>query len=311
MTKDIGAAAIGLAVESIQNAIVIEQENQNLKEQLSSNMKIMDDLDIVIPRAKALQQQLKEKKELVEQKRQELVDLQKSVISALTRKPEPALPTETSLEAIPIVMNRIQRFITDLTDSAVDNKTIAVSILSLVKVNEALDRLYDAAVDSQVINETKEERDARIRNNTSTNKDIIEKVRVNITKQQQLQIQQQEELKQRQLQKEQQQQEQQEQQKNNEEDQSQQKEQSLKRDVLLPSLKDAAEKIEEEEEDTEKPAKSVSFPAQPPTITPSPVASAIAHRPPTPEPNFQKDENGEIIPIPPTTDEAKESENKE
>ena len=57
MTKDIGAAAIGLAVESIQNAIVIEQENQNLKEQLSSNMKIMDDLDIVIPRAKALQQQ--------------------------------------------------------------------------------------------------------------------------------------------------------------------------------------------------------------------------------------------------------------
>ena len=49
MTKDIGAAAIGLAVETIQNTIAIEQENKNLKDQLSSNLKLMDDFEVVIP----------------------------------------------------------------------------------------------------------------------------------------------------------------------------------------------------------------------------------------------------------------------
>lgn len=288
MTKELGSAAIKLAVETIQNAIAIEQENKNLKDQLSSNLKIMDDFEAVIPRAKALQQELKEKKDIIEQKRQELVELQKSVITALIQKPEVGSPPETSLDAIPIVMNRVQRFITDLSDAAVEKKTLAVSILSLVKVNEALDRLYDAAVDSQVIKETKEEREIRIKTNANSNQEIINKVRENISNQQQI-------LKQQQEQQEQQ--------------QETQKEQSLKRDVLLPSLKEAAETAEEEEK-PEPPTKSVSFPP-PPTITPSPVASAIANRPPTPEPNFEQRRDTERILSSTQASETNDTENKE
>lgn len=300
MTKEIGAAAINLAIETVQNTIAIEQENKNLKDQLSSNMKIMDDLDIVIPRAKMLQQQLKEKKDLIEQKKQELVQLQQSVIASLIQKSEHEPPSETSLEAVPIVLNRVQRFITDLSEAAVDNKTIAVSILSLVKVNEALDRLYDAAVDSQVIKETKEERDARIKTNSNANQEIINKVRENISTQQQILKQQQ----QQQLEQQQQKLQEQQQQESNEENQ---KEQSLKRDVLLPSLKDAAETAEEEEK-VETPSKSVSFPP-PPTITP--VASAIAQRPPTPEPNYEQRKDTEAILASTMASETNDTENKE
>lgn len=297
MTKDIGAAAIGLAVETIQNTIAIEQENKNLKEQLSNNLKLMDDFEVVIPRSKALQQQLKEKKDLIEQKRQELVELQKSVIAALVQKPEAGSPPETSLEAIPIVMNRVQRFITDLSDTAVENKTLAVSILSLVKVNEAIDRLYDAAVDSQVIKETKEERDIRIKNNTNSNQEIINKVRENITTQQQL-LKEQQEQQQKLLEQQQE-----------ECNSDSLKEQSLKRDVLLPSLKEAAE-IAEEEEKPESISKSVSFPSTP-TITPTPVANVIAHRPPTPEPDFEQRRDTEAILAGATASETNDTENKE
>ncbi|OHT00068.1 hypothetical protein TRFO_33302 [Tritrichomonas foetus] len=175
-SSDLGVAAINLAIETTSNALAVEQENAKLREQLHKNQQLLDDFDVAAPRAQLLQKQLKEKEALLEQKRKDLVEVQAAIISTLKNQSQED-PVQPSLESIPVVMNRVQRFVTDLTEAAVDQKTIAVPILQLFKVTDALNKLYDALVDTKVIAETKEEKEARVRAYVESQQEIITKLR--------------------------------------------------------------------------------------------------------------------------------------
>ena len=56
---DLSAAAIKLAIETTANALIVEQENAKLHDQLQKNLQLLGDFEIDAPRAKLLQKQLK------------------------------------------------------------------------------------------------------------------------------------------------------------------------------------------------------------------------------------------------------------
>ena len=176
MSSDLGVAAINLAIETTNNALAVEQENLKLKEQLRKNQQLLEDFDSAIPRAQYLQTQLKEKQAILEQKQKDLVEIQNSIISMLKNQGQDE-QVQPSLESIPIVMNRVQRFVTDLSEAAVDQKSIAIPIVQLFKVTDALNKLYDALVDTKVIEETKEEKEQRTKNYVEAQQEIISKLR--------------------------------------------------------------------------------------------------------------------------------------
>ncbi|OHT11260.1 hypothetical protein TRFO_19355 [Tritrichomonas foetus] len=174
---DLSVAAINLAIETTSNALAVEQENNKLREQLHKNQQLLGDFDVAAPRAQLLQKQLKEKEALLEEKRKELVDVQASIISTLKNQSQTQEPKQQSLESIPIVMNHVQKYITDLTETAVDEKTIAVPVLSLFKVTNALNKLFDTLVSSNIIDETDEEKEVRIRGFIESQQGILNKLR--------------------------------------------------------------------------------------------------------------------------------------
>lgn len=175
---DLSAAAIKLAIETTTNALVVEQENAKLKEQLQKNLQLLGDFEIAAPRAQLLQKQLKEKEAILEQKRQELVEVQQSIISTLQNQSQaPIDQGQQSLAAIPTVMNHVQKLITDLTEEAVNQKTIAIPILSLFKAAGVINSLYETLSNNGIIQESQEEKQDRINTFVSTQQDILAKLR--------------------------------------------------------------------------------------------------------------------------------------
>jgi hypothetical protein len=160
MSQSPQAEVLHLAIETTAQSLVLEQENKDLRAQLKKNLSRVESFDVIAPRTQQLQQQLREKKAELESKQSELITLQSAIISNIKNPPPPSRSDE-SLTAIPIVMNRVQKNITALTDTAVAEKTISVPIISLFKVSEDLNRLFDALVEKGVIPETLQEKKQR------------------------------------------------------------------------------------------------------------------------------------------------------
>lgn len=176
--SDFSAAAIKLAIETTSNALIVEQENAKLRQQLGKNLELLGDFEIAAPRAQLLQTQLKEKETLLEEKRKELVQVQQSIISTLLHQAQsPAPQTQTSFAAIPTVMNHVQKLVTDITEDAIDQKTIAVPVLSLFKAAGIINSLYDTLSKSGIIQESQEEKEDRIKKFVSAQQDILTKLR--------------------------------------------------------------------------------------------------------------------------------------
>jgi hypothetical protein len=156
MSQSHQAEALRLAIETTAQTLAVEQENQELRGQLQKNLELIESFDAVLPRSQALQQRLREKKAELESKQSELVGLQSAIISVLKNPPQSR--QSESLAVVPIVLNKVQKDITALTDAAVAGKTISVPILSLFKVSEGLNKLYGTLVEEGVIPETPEEK---------------------------------------------------------------------------------------------------------------------------------------------------------
>lgn len=165
--------ALQFAIQTTLNAKKLEQENETLKQKLAENEKLLSEFDDARIRAKSLKTQLKEKEQKLEKKREELIQIQNAIIDTLqspaVQQPD---PTE-ALAPIPIVMNRIQELIMSLTEQAADEKTTQIPVTSIFKTSEKLNQLYDALVEQDIIHETPEERDERIRKYTSAQQEII------------------------------------------------------------------------------------------------------------------------------------------
>lgn len=161
-SSDVGAAALQLAVETTLNVSAIEKENERLRGELQKNLEKLRDVDTAVAHTQALQETLKAKEAELEQKRKDLIEIQSAIIGTLKAQAQeaPAAP-QPSMESIPVVMNRVQKFVTDLTESAVDQKSIAIPVFSLFKVTDMLSKLYDAVVEAKIIEETDEERRQR------------------------------------------------------------------------------------------------------------------------------------------------------
>jgi hypothetical protein len=169
-----GAQAIQLAIETSSQAAAVEEENKELRSQLQKNLELIENFDLATPRAQALQQELRNKEAELAQQRSELINVQAAIIRALKAQGESPPPAPApSLEVIPLVMGKVQKSVTTLTEAAIDQKTISIPILSLFKVSENLHRLYDALAEKGIIEETDDEKRERVQRFVSSQKEIL------------------------------------------------------------------------------------------------------------------------------------------
>jgi hypothetical protein len=169
-----GAQAIQLAVETSLQAASVEDENKELRAQLQKNLDLIENFEVGSGRARALEQQLRDKEAKLSQKRSELISVQAAIIATLKVQGESPPPVAgASLEVIPLVIGKVQKSVTTLTEAAIEQKTISIPILSLFKVSESLHQLYDALAEKGVIEETDDEKRERIHKFVSSQKEIL------------------------------------------------------------------------------------------------------------------------------------------
>lgn len=167
--------ALKYSIETSINSTQLEEENKLLRDQLKKNEELLSEFDEALPRAKYLQKELKDKQEKIEQKRKELVDIQEAIISTLNNQSQTKESApQASLAPIPMVMNRVQDLLMTLTESAVDSASTSIPILSLFKVSDQLNQLYDVLSEKGIIEETPEERDNRMTQFVVAQKQILE-----------------------------------------------------------------------------------------------------------------------------------------
>jgi dsDNA-binding SOS-regulon protein len=173
MAQSHQAEALRLAIETTAQALAVEEDNKGLRAQLQKNLELLENFDAVVPRAQQLQQQLRQKKAELEAKQAELISLQSAIISTIKNPPSSPSEQAGTLEVIPVVMGKVQKDITALTDVAVAQKTINVPILSLYKVSEGLHKLYDTLVDQKVIEESQEEKQERLQRYLTAQREVL------------------------------------------------------------------------------------------------------------------------------------------
>jgi hypothetical protein len=176
--SDRAGAALQIAVETTAQAAQVEQENEQLRAQLKKNQADIEAFGVAAPRVRSLQQQLHDKQAEIEQKRKELMALQASIIDLLKNPPESAAPPDSgSLEVIPIVMNTVLKQITDLTEGAIAQKSIGISILAVFKASETLNRLYGTLSEKNIIEESDEEKQERMSKYVTAQREILMKLK--------------------------------------------------------------------------------------------------------------------------------------
>lgn len=170
--------ALQFAINTTLQTQQLEKENEALKAKLAENEKLLSEFDDARVRAKSLKTQLKEKEAKLEAKRQELIQIQEAIISTLQAPPQQQNEDpEEALVPIPIIMNRIQELVMSLSETAADNKTTAVPVISLFNTSEKLNQLYDALVEQDIIHETQEEHDERYGKYVQAQQAIVSKLK--------------------------------------------------------------------------------------------------------------------------------------
>lgn len=174
--QDLLAKVIQFSIEKANETKRLEEENQKIEASIEETNEILSQLDDSKETGKQLKAELAKSEEDVKRKQKELIELQNSLV-ALLKNQQPKDTKHSSLEPIPIVINRIQDFIMKLTETAIDEKTIAVPILSIFKVNDGINSLYDLCVQKDMINETPEERTQRMTQYAQRQQAVIEKLK--------------------------------------------------------------------------------------------------------------------------------------
>lgn len=159
-TEDPIKKVLEFAIQTSYSSQKLEEENKALREQLQKNEEILNNFEEAQPLTKSLQNKLKEKEALLEEKRKELIDVQNAIITTIRNQTSSAQIESSS--AIPYVMNKVLENIMGLTEEAIDKKSTTISILSLFKVCDKLNHLFEELVEKNIITETEEERKTRI-----------------------------------------------------------------------------------------------------------------------------------------------------
>jgi hypothetical protein len=168
--------ALHIAIETTSQSLIVEKENEELRAQLQKNLALIEQFETVATRTQQLQDQLRQKKAELESKQNELVGVQSALISILKNPPSRSSQSD-SLAVIPVVLGKVQKDITGLTDAAIAANTIAIPVLSLFKVSEGFNQLFDTLVTENIISETPEEKQERLQRHFTSQKEILAKLK--------------------------------------------------------------------------------------------------------------------------------------
>ena len=165
-----------LTVQQLQSRAKAEKEIEALYKQLQENENLENELSEVLPSTKERMKEMNEKDAIIREKQKQLIELQNFLLSTKTTKKE-----MQSLEPVPIITNRIQDLVCKLSEQAIDEKTTAVPILSILKVYNALNELYKQCADFGYINESKEMIEKRAREFENAQQSIVDKLKKHVS----------------------------------------------------------------------------------------------------------------------------------
>lgn len=170
-----GPKAIQLSIDLNSKADELEAENKKMLAQAHEHVTLLRELDTELPRTKKTQEIISEKKRLLEEKRKELVAVQAAILDTL-QNPEENEAEQKPCEILPLVLNRVQALIMQLTDSSVDSGSLSVPVLDIFKAGNTINTLFDAIAQKGLIEESQEEHQERMTKFVSTQKVILGKL---------------------------------------------------------------------------------------------------------------------------------------
>lgn len=152
-----------------------DEKIKQILDLLKENGETANEIEDILPSAKTTKKEKSEKDRVISEKQKELIELQNTLISLRERK-QPKTEKIKSWEPISIVANKMQELVSALSEQAIDEKTTSVPILSIFKVNNALNQLYEQCTQYGYIEETPELKQHREELFSKIEKEILDKL---------------------------------------------------------------------------------------------------------------------------------------
>lgn len=163
-SRKFAADPLSLALQINAKTNQIKETTKKLEDQLSQNMKLINQFKFAEPHTSSIVKELEERKKILEEKRKTLASTQAELINSIQNPLEIEKPQEIppSIAALPVVMSNVLKFVTNLTETAVDQPTVTIPILSLFKTNQLLNQLYTTLAKKEIIHEDTVEYEERM-----------------------------------------------------------------------------------------------------------------------------------------------------
>lgn len=174
MNSEILNKCANIAIESTLNMQSEQKTIQLIEQSLKENSNIIDEFEANKPSVDSVISENREKDEQIKKKREELLKLQQAYIRIKSLKKKEDSQEVKSWEPIPIVVNRAQDLIMKLSETAINENSIGVPILSIFKVNDAINTLYDISVEEGFIQETDDEKQIRLEEYAAKQKHVLD-----------------------------------------------------------------------------------------------------------------------------------------
>ena len=177
--SDLLSKAVQIAIQQTVEKNKTENQIEQLYSALNENQELENEISDVLPSTHSRILINEEKDAIIEEKQKQLIDLQNLFLRMKSKKEDSKNRIE-SWEPVPIVINRVQDLIAKLSEQSIEEKTSEIPILSILKVNTAINQLYDQCVQYGYINESPEMKKQRITEFAQMQKNILDNLNENI-----------------------------------------------------------------------------------------------------------------------------------
>lgn len=155
---------LSYTIEALNDSLLIERKNSELKEKIKNFEQTLTTTQMDFDLCRSKMDELNKKKLLIQEKRQNIADMQRNIIKMLDI--DNSIITDLSNNpsdyvGIPPVLMFVLETLYSATESQLSSKRIKIPISQILEISDSINEMYSKLVDSKIIDETEEETQQR------------------------------------------------------------------------------------------------------------------------------------------------------
>lgn len=162
MSSEAISEILSYSIQTITDALTLEKKNARQIEEIHKSENYLAETEIDVKNCLSGLMKLNEKRQLLKKKKNELIEMQKLVISLLSKDPYDSLKSDPSeFIYVPPIMMILLNMVYDTIEKQIDANNTKIHLSDLFELIDSINGLQDKLVQQGIISETEAESQAR------------------------------------------------------------------------------------------------------------------------------------------------------